>query len=211
MPPSHMRPQRDRDVLSLLIDHPQQELFVIALHHADAAAMLALPLVSKNVCAALRGDALNEVWAALLPLQVKQCLGQSINCLGQEFAEVSTGWNRVFLNATLLPANLDPRRQYLRSRAATMRLVSIVEGAKSKYKIKTARNGGIDTLEHHSHAPLPLAAWWADVKEVRTSDGHLMAIQLVAMIPLVATHYHPTASGCDRIPSWLLWGYHLHI
>ena len=130
----------------------------MALDHVDAAAMVSLEQVSKSVAAGLRVEALDEVWAAHIPVQVRQCLGQSQNCLGHE----SPGR---FGKQALLPANMDSRRQYLRSRDATIRLGRIVEGAKSKYKIRTARNGAVNTLEHYRDAPEALATWWADVKE----------------------------------------------
>ena len=155
IPPAHLRPSRGSDVLTLLIDYPQQEVLAIALGNCSAAALLSLELVSKRVRQALRAGALDDVWAEHIPMQVDQCLGVvGRNCLG------SWHWSEI----PVVPSNLAPRGQYLRSRHATIQLRRVVDGAKTTYKIKTSRNGAIDSLHHPSDAPDALYRWWQDVK-----------------------------------------------
>ena len=148
MPPAHLRPSRGSDVLTFLIDYPQQEVLAMALGNCSVASLLSLELVSKRVRQALRAGALDDVWAAHIPMQVAHGM--------QEFHEL--GQNRP------LPSDLAPHEQYLRSRHATIQMRHVVDGAKTTYKIKTGRNGAIDSLPHPSCAPYAVGRWWQDVK-----------------------------------------------
>ena len=164
IPPAHLRPSRGSDVLTLLIDYPQQEVLAIALGNCSAAALLSLELVSKRVRQALRAGALDDVWAEHIPMQVDQCLGVvGRNCLG------SWHWSEI----PVVPSNLAPRGQYLRSRHATIQLRRVVDGAKTTYKIKTSRNGALDSLHHPSAAPDALYRWWQDVKSAVLGGANL--------------------------------------
>ena len=160
MPPAHRRPPSGRDVLTLLIDFPQQELLAAALGHTATPALLSLELVSKRVRSALRVEALHDVWRAHMPMQLEQMLRRDRNCLGQEHRNANQS----------LASSLTARDHFLRSRRATQRLRHIVDSAKTEYKIKTGRNGAVDTCPNRSMAPESLYRWWEDVREA-TLDG----------------------------------------
>ena len=140
VPPVHLRPQRGSDVLTFLIDYP--EVLAVALGNCSAASLLSLELVSKHVCQALRARELDDVWAAHIPMQVAKTM-QECRCH--------------------IPNDMAPRGQYLRSRHATVRLRHVVDSAKTKYKIKTGRNGAIDSYPDPTSAPDALRRMWADV------------------------------------------------
>lgn len=136
VPPVHLRPPRGSDVLTFLIDYP--EVLAVALGNCSAASLLSLELVSKDVCEALRARELDDVWAAHIPMQVAKTMQD-------------------------VPNDMAPRGHYLRSRHATIQLRQVVDGAKTKYKIKTGRNGAIDSYSHLTCAPDALRRMWADV------------------------------------------------
>ena len=148
IPPAHLRPSRGSDVLTLLIDYPQQEVLAMALGNCSAASLLSLELVSKRVRQALHAGALDDVWAAHVPMQLTQSGFHAFHEIGQN----GPG-----------PSDLAPRGQYLRSRHATIQLRHVVDGAKTKYKIKTGRNGAIESFAHPSRAPHALGRMWQDV------------------------------------------------
>ena len=157
MPPAHKRPSRGRDVLTLLIDYPQQEVLAMALGNCSADSLLSLELVSKRVRQALCTGALDDVWAAHIPMHFAQSAGE-VWLMGQ---------------SGLVPSTLAPRGQYLRSWRATVQLRRIVDGAKTTYKIKTGRNGAMDSIPHLSFAPSALCRWWQDVKESALGGANL--------------------------------------
>jgi hypothetical protein len=163
MPPARMRPGRGRDALSLLVEYPQPELLAMALSNLDACSLLALELVSKTVGNSLHGAALDGVWAAHMPVQIEQHLGRPFNCLGMDNVN------------DLVANNLCARGRYLRSRAATARLRDVIDHAKTRYKIKTERNGAVETVAHPSHVPPPLASFWRDATDamLRGADVEL--------------------------------------
>lgn len=163
MPPVHMRPVRGRDALSLLVEHPQAELLAMALGNCSAQSLLSLELVSKRVRTSLRSAELEGVWAAHEPVQIEQHLGRFVNCLGKDNVNCS------------VPNNLDARGRYLRSRHATARLRDLIDHAKTRYKIKTGRDGAVDTVSDPSQVPPSLANWWRDAKEamLRGADVQL--------------------------------------
>lgn len=143
-----MPPKRGRDALTLLVDFPQPELFVLALTHVDARSLMALELVNKALRDIMRSTAVNGVWAAEMPRQVDQRLGQAVNCIGKP-------------NVNESASTLAARGRYLRSRHATMCLRDVFEHAKSHYKIK----GAVKTVVRHHMAHPSLQDWWADAKE----------------------------------------------
>ena len=164
MPPARMRPVRDRDVLTFLIDHGEPDLLTTALGHCDVPTLLALELVSRRTRQAMHRSVLDKVWAKHIPLQVDQWLGTHRNCVQKEC------FGGRFNKNALVASNAAPRVLYLRSRHATIRLRHVVSSAKTEYKIRTGRNGAIDTLAHFKKAPDNLYSWWLDVREA-TFDG----------------------------------------
>uniref|UniRef100_A0A7S0J812 Uncharacterized protein n=1 Tax=Calcidiscus leptoporus TaxID=127549 RepID=A0A7S0J812_9EUKA len=148
LPPRHARPARGRDVITLLMHYPQQELFEKALHFlaGDGEALLALGAVSRNVRTALQSEAVGDVWAACTPLHVS---APASNLLGGPRSS---------------SAPTTPHSKFLQCWRATLRLRQVLEGAKSLYKIKTLRNGQVATCEHPGAAPDNLGRWWADAR-----------------------------------------------
>ena len=143
-------PSRGRDALTLLVEFPQPELFALALTQLeDVRSMMALELVNKALRDIMRSTALNGVWAAEMPRQVDQRLGQAVNCIGNPNVNES------------VPSTLAARGRYLRSRHATLRLRDVIDHAKSRYKIETE----VDTVERHHMAHPSLQTWWADAKD----------------------------------------------
>jgi hypothetical protein len=150
-----MPPKRGHDALTLLVEFPQPELFALAVHHVDdPRSLLALELVNKALRDIMRSPALNGAWAAEMPRQIDQRLGQAVNCIGKPNVNES------------MPSTLAARGRYLRSRHATLRLRDVID-AKSRYGIETDRFGrdAVDTVERHHMAHPSLQHWWADAKD----------------------------------------------
>ena len=92
----------------------------MALNHADARSLMALELVNKALRDRLRSPALDGVWAAHVPRQVDQRLGQAVSCIGKPNVNES------------VPSTLAARGRYLRSRHAT---ILLREHAKTRHTI----------------------------------------------------------------------------
>ena len=152
-----MPPKRGHDALTLLVEFPQPELFALALTHVDARSLMALELVNKALRDIMRSTALHGVWAAEMPLQVDQRLGQAVNCIGKPNVNES------------VPSTLAARGRYLRSRHATLRLRDVIDHAKSWYNINhrdgTTSTIKVKTVERHHMAHPSLQRWWADAKD----------------------------------------------
>ena len=143
-----MPPRRGHDALTLLVEFPQPELFVLALTHVDVRSLLALELVNKALRDIMRSTALNGAWAAEMPRQVDQRLGQAVSCIGKPNVNES------------VPTTLAARGRYLRSRHATLLLRDDID-AMSRYET----DGAVDTVERLHMAHPTLQHWWADAKD----------------------------------------------
>ena len=142
-------PSRGRDALTLLVEFPQPELFALALaHDVDTRSLMGLELVNKALRDIMRSTALNGVWAAEMPRQVDQRLGQAVNCIGKPNVNES------------VPSTLAARGRYLRSRHATLRLRDVIDATYDQDAF-----GAVDTVERHHMAHPSLQRWWADAKD----------------------------------------------
>ena len=142
-----MPPKRGHDALTLLVEFPQPELFAMAVRQFDPRSLMALELVNKALRDIMRSTALNGAWAAEMPRQVDQRLGQAVNCIGKPNVNKS------------VPCTLAARGRYLRSRHATLRLRDVIDRDPSR------GTGAVDTVERHHMAHPSLQRWWADAKD----------------------------------------------
>ena len=155
-------PSRGHDALTLLVEFPQPELSPGV--HRRPRSLLALELVNKSLRDILRSPAHNGAWAAEMPRQIDQRLGQAVNCIGKPNVNKS------------VPCTLAARGRYLRSRHATLRLRDLID-AKSRYNVETDRYGEVETVEDHRMAHPSLKTWWADARTPSCGRGRRSARQ----------------------------------
>lgn len=113
----------------------------MALEHLDGDDLVALALVSTAMTAILDDRTLRHIWSSRVPTHVSRV--------------------RFHLAPPPPPA---PRKAFQHCRRATLRLRRVVDTAKTEYKIKTGRNGSVDSCPCPAEAPEKMRIWWDDAK-----------------------------------------------
>ena len=135
----------------------------MACSHSYARTLMALELVNKALRDRLRSLALDGVWAAHVPRQVDQRLGQAVSCIGNPNVNES------------VPSTLAARGRYLRSRHAT---ILLREHAKTRHSIQIdtwwadakdaiLRGADVDLRDNNGQTLLHWAVMLGDFKMVR--------------------------------------------
>lgn len=144
LPPPHERPRAGRDALTLLVDN-QPDVLAHVYNFLPAKSLGRMQRVNKTQRAFLRQPEMEDVWRA-------RCA--ELKVLNENTLPSAPAWHR-----------------YNASRIATVELVQCLDEGKTKYKIKTSANGGVEPAESVADLPPPLANFWAAVVHLLRSGA----------------------------------------